>query len=80
METALESRIIMPEMKPMAAVIRRYEITDEEWLQIKLYIPEEQEAGSHGRPSKDSRTMINGIFWILRSGASWRDLPERYGP
>ena len=64
----------------MAAVIRRYEITDEEWEQIKPYIPEEQEASSRGRPSKDSRTMLNGICWILRSGASWRDLPERYGP
>ena len=68
------------EVKSMAAVIRRYEITDEEWEQIKPYIPEEQEAGSRGRPSKDSRTMLNGIFWILRSGAAWRDLPERYGP
>jgi transposase len=64
----------------MAAVIRRYEITDEEWEHIKHYIPEEQGAGSRGRPSKDSRTMLNGILWILRSGAAWRDLPERYGP
>ena len=64
----------------MAAVIRRYEITDEEWERIKPYIPEEQEAGSWGRPSKDSKTMLNGILWILRSGAAWRDLPERYGP
>ena len=64
----------------MAAVIRRYEVTDEEWEQIKPYIPEEQAGITRGRPSKDSRTMLNGIFWILRSGASWRDLPERYGP
>ena len=63
----------------MAAVIRRYEVTDDEWEQIKRYIPEEQESNTRGRPSKDSRTMLNGIFWILRSGASWRDLPERYG-
>ena len=63
----------------MAAVIRRYEITDEEWEQIKPYIPEEQEAGSRGKPSKDSRIMLNGIFQILRSGAAWRDLSERYG-
>ncbi len=64
----------------MAAVIRRYEVTDDEWEQIKRYIPEEQESNTRGRPSKDSRIMLNGIFWILRSGASWRDLPERYGP
>ena len=64
----------------MVSVVRRYEITDPEWERIKPYIPEEQEAGSRGRPSKDSRTMLNGILWILRSGAAWRDLPERYGP
>jgi transposase len=64
----------------MVSVVRRYEITDPEWERIKPYIPEEQEARTRGRPSKDSRTMLNGIFWILRSGAAWRDLPERYGP
>lgn len=42
----------MPEVKLMAAVIRRYEITDEEWERIKPYIPEEQEAGARGRPSE----------------------------
>ena len=71
---------IIPEVKPMVSTIRRYELTDAEWEQFKPYIPEEQESVSRGRPSKDSRTMLNGIFWILRSGAAWRDLPERYGP
>ena len=64
----------------MAATIRRHEITDAEWEYIKRYIPEEQGVTSRGRPPKDSRTMLNGIFWILRSGVAWRDLPERYGP
>ena len=64
----------------MAAVIRRYEVTDDEWERVKCYIPEKQESHSRGRPSKDSRTMFDGIFWIFRSGASWRDLPNRYGP
>jgi transposase len=32
-----------------------------------------------GRPGKDLRTLVNGILWILRTGAPWRDLPERYG-
>lgn len=32
-----------------------------------------------GRPAKDHRTVLNGILWILRTGAPWRDLPERYG-
>ncbi len=33
-----------------------------------------------GRPAKDHRTVLNGIVWILRTGAPWRDLPDRYGP
>ncbi len=64
----------------MVSTIRRYEITDVEWEHIKPYIPEEQEVSSRGRPCKESRAMLNGICWILRSGAAWRDLPERYGP
>ena len=37
-------------------------------------------SGKQGRPSKCNRTILNGIVWIARSGAPWRDLPERYGP
>ena len=33
-----------------------------------------------GVPRVDDRRVMNGIFWVLRSGAPWRDLPERYGP
>ncbi len=32
-----------------------------------------------GRPAHDHRTILNGILWLLRTGAPWRDLPERYG-
>lgn len=64
----------------MVSTIRRYEVTDAEWKQIKPYIPEEVQTVRRERPPKDSRQMLNGIFWILRSRASWRDLPERYGP
>ena len=64
----------------MVSTIRRYELTDAEWERFKPYIPEGQETSSRGRPPTDSRKMLNGICWILRSGAAWRDLPERYGP
>ncbi|WP_345684896.1 transposase, partial [Novipirellula caenicola] len=37
------------------------------------------ERKSVGRPPKDRRVILNGIFWILRTGAAWRDLPERFG-
>ncbi|GIO95844.1 transposase [Paenibacillus lautus] len=56
---------------------RRYEITDEQWEQIKDMFPPYQT----GRPSKlSNRTMFNAFLWIARSGEAWRDLPEeRYG-
>ena len=57
---------------------RRYELTDEEWERIREYFPE-REAGQKGRPRNDDRQILNGILWIVRSGAAWRDLPERYG-
>ena len=63
----------------MVSVVRRYEISSPEWERIKPYIPEEQEADSGEDHPKDSRTMLNEIFWILRSEAAGRDLPEKYG-
>jgi len=57
---------------------RRYEISDEDWVRIKDMLPPER-TGKPGRPSGDNRTALNGILWIARSGAPWRDLPERYG-
>jgi len=59
-------------------MLRRYERTDQEWEQIASLLPPEK-TGKPGRPSKDNRTMLNGMVWIARSGAPWRDLPERYG-
>lgn len=56
---------------------RRYELTDEQFARIEDLLPS---AEGRGRPFKDHRKVINGIFWILRSGAPWRDLPGRYGP
>ena len=58
---------------------RRYELTDQEWEQIAPLLPVEKNSRP-GRPSKDNRLMINAMIWIVRSGAPWRDLPERYGP
>ena len=63
----------------MKRIIRRYELTDAEWERLQPYFPERQ-AGDKGRPKREPRDLLNGIFWIARSGAAWRDLPERYGP
>jgi len=57
--------------------MRRYELTDDEWAIIEALIPA---AAGIGRPRRDPREMWNAIFGVLRSGAPWRDLPERYGP
>jgi len=62
----------------MSATRRRYEVSDNEWERVKSLLPSER-TGKPGRPSGDNRTALNGILWIARSGAPWRDLPERYG-
>jgi transposase len=58
---------------------RRYELSDDEWDQVKDLLPIEQ-TGKRGRPKKDNRGMLNAMIWLARSGAPWRDLPERFGP
>ena len=60
-------------------MLRCCELTDQEWEQVASLLPPEK-TGKPGRPPKDNRTMLNGMVWIARSGAPWRDLPERYGP
>ncbi|WP_423824559.1 transposase [Salinibacter ruber] len=55
---------------------RRYELTDEQYECIEHLLPEVK---GRGCPYNDHRKVINGIFWVLRSGAPWRDMPERQG-
>jgi transposase len=62
----------------MAANLRRYEIRDDEWERIHTYFEDGNPKGK-GRPRSEPRNMLNGILWIIRSGAAWRDMPERYG-
>jgi transposase len=57
-------------------VARRHELTDAPWELIADFFPVQ---GRGGRWT-DHRTVFNGILWRLRTGAPWRDLPERYGP
>ncbi len=54
----------------------RYNLADCEWRVIEPMLPNKPGGG----PRVDDCLVLNGIFWILRSGAPWRDLPERYGP
>ena len=59
--------------------MKRYELTKEQWERVKL-LPPPEETGKRGRPRKDNRIMLNGMLWIARSGAQWRELLEAYGP
>jgi len=54
----------------------RYELTDHEWATIKAMLPNKP----RGVPRVNDRRVLNGIFWVLRSGAPWRDLPDNFGP
>ncbi|WP_437891941.1 IS5 family transposase, partial [Phytobacter sp. V91] len=58
----------------------RYDIPDEAWTIIHPILPAESVSPRVGRPWAEHRKIINGMFWVLCSGAPWRDLPERYGP
>lgn len=55
----------------------RHEISDNDWERIKDIMPPENKG--EGRPSKSNRMMLNGMLWISKTGAPWRDLPERFG-
>ena len=54
----------------------RYELSDDEWTVIKPMLPNKP----RGVPRVNDRRVLNGIFWVLRSGAPWRDLPNSFGP
>lgn len=58
---------------------RREEFQDEQWAVIAPLLPRRpRRADGRGRPPCDNRAVLNGILWILRSGARWKDLPERF--
>lgn len=56
---------------------KRHELTDEQWELVAPLIPKSK--AKTGRKRKDPRLMLDGIFWVLATGAPWRDLPERFG-
>ena len=58
--------------------VRRHELTDAEWERLAPLLPPARPPT--GRPNKAHRQVVNAILWKLRTGAPWRDLPERYGP
>jgi transposase len=58
--------------------VRRGDLTDAQWRRLEPHLPPEEPRT--GRPNAPHRRIINGILWVLRTGAPWHDLPRRYGP
>lgn len=56
---------------------RRHDISDRTWALLEPHLPGQK--GNWGGIAKDNRLFINAVFWILRTGAPWRDLPPDYG-
>ena len=59
------------------APAHRDDISDRVWEILEPLLPGGK--GKTGRPTQDNRRFINAVFWILRTGAPWRDLPPDYG-
>jgi len=57
--------------------MKRHALTDEQWEFIAPLLPD---GSPFGRPRSDLRQIVEGILWIVRTGAPWRDLPKRFGP
>lgn len=67
----------LPQFAEADVGIKRYELSEVQWQKIAPMLP--GKAGDPGRTAADNRLFINGVLWVLRSGARWSDLPERYG-
>ena len=62
-----------------AAATHSRDLTDEQWDLIGRFLPEPvRRADGRGRPWRENRAVLNGILWVLRTGAPWADLPDRY--
>jgi len=56
---------------------RRHELSDEQWMLIEPHLPGRK--SDPGRTGKNNRLFVNAVLWIAKTGAPWRDLPERFG-
>ena len=58
----------------------RWELTNEQWQLIEPILRPARRADNRGRPWHDTRAVLNGVLWVLGTGAQWREMPERYPP
>src|SRR5687768_11506782 len=62
---------------PVEDTVQRHGLTDREWASLRPLLPPSPRTG---RPPKDHRLVLDGLLWLAKTGAPWRDLPERFGP
>jgi transposase len=58
----------------------RWELTDEQWALVEPVLRPRRREDNRGRPWHDTRAVLNGVLWILGSGAQWSELPGKYPP
>jgi transposase len=61
-------------------VTGRWELNDEQWGVVEPVLRPVRRADNRGRPWHDTRAVLNGVLWVLRTGAQWREMPEKYPP
>ena len=61
----------------LEVILARNLMSDDEWVFFEAFITAIR--GQGGRPPRDHRLVLDGVFWITRTGAPWRDLPEEFG-
>jgi transposase len=58
----------------------RWELSDAQWELIEPLLRPKRRTDGRGRPWQDTRAVLNGILWVLGTGAQWRELPDKYPP
>ena len=58
-------------------MVKRYELSDQQWKRIEPLLL--GKPGDPGQTGRNNRLFVDGVLWVLRSGAGWQDLPERHG-
>jgi transposase len=58
----------------------RWEVSDEQWTLLEPLLRPKRRPDGKGRPPKDTRAVLNGVLWILGTGAQWREMPKKYPP
>ena len=67
-------------MASRAAMTGRWELTEEQWMLVEPVLRPARREDNRGRPWHETRAVLNGVLWVLGTGAQWRELPEKYPP